>query len=166
MTDPEALNRDFEKYDQVRKAHTYRLAEHERDDFDDEYRIATLDFGQYLHGGAKDKARFAAEFGAALQEIGLAVLVGHGVDPALYDDVHDGVLDLFTSTPLADKMRFRAERYGSVSQGYFPLEETSEIHPDLVEGWVWCRRAFAIAQDREKPFRAEDFWPHAQYERQ
>ena len=45
-----------------------------------------------------------------------------------------------------EKMRFRAERHGSVSQGYFPIEETSDIHPDLVEGWVWCRRAFDIPQ--------------------
>jgi isopenicillin N synthase-like dioxygenase len=61
-------------------------------------------------------------------------------------------------------MRFRAERYGSVNQGYFPIEETSDIHPDLVEGWVWCRRAFDIPQERDAPFRAEDFWPRADYE--
>ena len=47
---PDALNRDFEKYDQVRKAHTYRLAEHESDAFDDDYEIATLDFAPFLHG--------------------------------------------------------------------------------------------------------------------
>ena len=98
-------------------------------------------------------------------EIGFAVLVGHGVDAALYDRIHDGVLDLFTATSLADKMRFRARRHGSVSQGYFPLEETSDIHPDLVEGWAWCRRAFDVAQDRDSAFRAEDYWPRAEYER-
>ena len=76
--------------------------------------------------------------------------------------MHDSVLDLFTSTPLEEKMRFRAERHGSVSQGYFPLEETSDIHPDLVEGWVWCRRAFDIPQQRDGPFRAEDYWPRAE----
>ena len=100
----------------------------------------------------------------ALEEIGFAVLTGHGVDPALYDEVHDGVIDLFTSTSPGDKMRFRAERHGSVNQGYFPIEETSEIHPDLVEGWVWCRRAFDIPQEREQPFRAEDYWPRADFE--
>jgi isopenicillin N synthase-like dioxygenase len=61
-------------------------------------------------------------------------------------------------------MRFRAQRHGSVNQGYFPIEETSDIHPDLVEGWVWCRRAFDIPQRRDAPFRAEDFWPRADYE--
>jgi isopenicillin N synthase-like dioxygenase len=165
MTDTHALNRNFQKYDQVRKAHTYRLAEDERDEFDEEYEIATLDFDSFLNGDSKAKARFAEEFGSALQEIGFAVLVGHGVDPALYDDMHDGVIDLFTSTSLADKMWFRAARHGSVSQGYFPIEETSDIHPDLVEGWVWCRRAFDVPQERDAPFRAEDYWPRAEQER-
>ena len=164
MSDLNALNREFEKYDQVRKEHTYRLAEHESDKFDEDYEIATLDFEPFLRGDSADKAKFAAAFGAALQEIGFAVLVGHGVDPALYDDIHDGVIDLFTSNPLAEKMRFRAARHGSVSQGYFPIEETSDIHPDLVEGWVWCRRAFDIPQQREGPFAPAEFWPRAEYE--
>jgi isopenicillin N synthase-like dioxygenase len=166
MTDTAALNADFRKYDQVEKAHTYRLAEHESDEFDEEYRIATLDIAPFLHGDEHDKARFADEFASALGEIGFAVLVGHGVDPTLYDEMHDEVLDLFESSPLADKMRFEAQRHGSVAQGYFPIEHTSEIHPDLVEGWVWCRRAFDVPQSRDAPFRAEDYWPAAEYERQ
>jgi isopenicillin N synthase-like dioxygenase len=166
MTDTDAINREFTRFDQVRKSHTYRLAEREGDEFDDEYEIATLDFGPFLGGDADDKARFAEAFVAALQEIGFAVLVGHGVDPALYDEIHDRVVDLFESTPLEEKMRFRARRHGSVSQGYFPLEQTSEIHPDLVEGWVWCRRAFDIPQEREAPFRATDYWPTKEHERQ
>jgi isopenicillin N synthase-like dioxygenase len=166
MTDLNAINRDFQKYDQVRKAHTYRLAENESDEFDEKYEIATLDFGPFLRGDASDKARFAEQFTAALKEIGFAVLTGHGVDPALYDDIGEAVLDLFTTISLEDKMRFRAARHGSVAQGYFPLEETSDIHPDLVEGWVWCRRAFDIPQERDAPFRAEEFWPRADYETQ
>jgi len=164
MTDMQGINRDFEKYDQVRKGHTYRLAESEADRFDDDYEIATLDFGPFLHGGVADKARFAEDFANALHEIGFAVLTGHGVDPALYDDMHEGVLDLFASTTLEERMRFRAARHGSVNQGYFPIEETSDIHPDLVEGWVWCRRAFDIPQDRDAPFRPEEFWPRVECE--
>lgn len=166
MTDTNAINRDFEKYDQVRKTHTYRLAESETDEFDEEYRIATLDLGPFLHGSSKDRAQFAEEFAGALQDIGFAILTGHGVDPALYDEMHDRVAELFTSTPSDEKMRFRARRYGSVSQGYFPLEATSDIHPDLVEGWVWCRRAFDIPQERDVPFQAEDYWPLAEQELQ
>jgi isopenicillin N synthase-like dioxygenase len=162
--DVDALNRQFDRYDQVRKAHTYRLAENERDQFDEDYAIATLDFEPFMRGGEAEKARFAGEFGEALEEIGFAVLVGHGIDPALYDEMHEQTLDLFTSTPLDEKMRFRAGRHGSVNQGYFPIEETSEIHPDLVEGWVWCRRAFDIPQERHAPFRPEDYWPQSRYE--
>jgi isopenicillin N synthase-like dioxygenase len=164
MSDLSALNREFERYDQVRKSHTYRLAESEADEFDDEYEIATLDFARFLRGGTADKARFAAEFGVALRDIGFAVLTGHGVDSALYDDMHGAVLDLFQTTTVADRMRFRAERHGSVNQGYFPIEETSDIHPDLVEGWVWCRRAFDIPQDRDTPFQPGKFWPSSEYE--
>jgi isopenicillin N synthase-like dioxygenase len=165
MADIDSVNQQFIRYDQVRKAHTYRLAENPADEFDEEYEIATLDFESFLHGDETDKARFAQAFAGALEEIGFAVLVGHGVDPALYDDVEQLTLDLFTSTPLSEKIRFRAQRHGSVNQGYFPIEETSDIHPDLVEGWVWCRRAFDTPQDRDAPFQPENYWPSADYER-
>jgi isopenicillin N synthase-like dioxygenase len=161
MADVDSVNQQFSRYDQVRKSHTYRLAEDATDQFDEDYEIATLDFEPFLSGDASAKAEFAIAFASALEEIGFAVLVGHGVEPALYDAAHDAALDLMTSMPLAEKMRFRAQRYGSVNQGYFPIEETSEIHPDLVEGWVFCRRAFDIPQVRDDPFRAEDYWPSA-----
>src|SRR6185436_16158993 len=112
MADPSALNQQFKKYDQVRKTHAYRLAEHESDQFDDDYQIATLDLGPYLHGNATDKARVAEAFGAALQEIGFAVLTGHGVDTGLYDRANNTVGELFATTSLAEKMRFRASRHG------------------------------------------------------
>jgi len=165
MADLDSVNQQFSRYDQVVKSHTYRLAESAIDEFDDNYEIATLDFEPFLTGGASDKARFANAFAGALQEIGFAVLTGHGVEEMLYDATHDAALEMMTSTPLAEKMRFRAQRHGSVNQGYFPIEETSEIHPDLVEGWVFCRRAFDIPQ-RDAVFRAEDYWPRAEYELQ
>ncbi len=159
MASTTALNQQFKKFDQVEKAHAYRLAEEVADQFDEEYRIAMLDLGEFLHGDADAKARFALAFATALKEIGFAVLVGHGVDPALYADMHDGVIDLFTATSLTDRMRFRAARHGSVSQGYFPIEQTSEIHPDLVEGWVWCRRAFDTPQAGNAAPNPAPFWP-------
>lgn len=166
MREPDihATNRDFIRYDQVEKSHTYRLAECDADEFDSDYRIQTFDFARFLHGNAMGRERFAAEFGAAVQEIGFAVLTNHGVDASLYDEIEVHTEALFTSVPLAKKMRFRARRYGSVSQGYFPIRETSEIHPDLVEGWVWCRRAFDMPQDRDVRFRPEEFWPDVCYE--
>jgi len=98
---------------------------------------------------------FARDLGSAMQEIGFAILSGHGVDPALYDEAEAKILEMFTRLSLADKMRFRAQRHGSVNQGYFPIKETSNMHPDLVEGWVFCRRAF----------EADGFWPLPEYTR-
>lgn len=164
MRDPFALNREFERYDQVQKSHTYSLAENASDEFDDEYQIATLDFAAYGTGDPGDQARFAEQFAGALSEIGFAVLVGHGVERTLYEQMHDEVLELFTATPLDEKLRFRAERWGSVNQGYFPLEETSDIHPDLVEGWVFCRRAFDLPNRQDPDTRPQDFWPRAEFE--
>jgi isopenicillin N synthase-like dioxygenase len=164
MTDVNAINQDFTRYDQVEKNHTYRLAEHPNDAFDEDYEIRALDFGQFLNGNDADKAKFVAEFGAAIQDIGFSVLTGHGIDTRLYDDMHNLVIEFFESQSLEEKMRFRAQRQGSVNQGYFPIEETSDIHPDQVEGWVFCRRAFDMPQERSTGFHVEDFWPDAKYE--
>jgi isopenicillin N synthase-like dioxygenase len=160
----DASNREFLRYDQVEKRHTYRLAENPSDEFDEDYEIQVLDFDAYLNGDAAARARFADELAAAVQEIGFSILTGHGVDPSLYERLESRVEELFTATSLEDKMRFRARRHGSVSQGYFPIRETSDIHPDLVEGWVFCRRAFDIPQTRAEPFRPASFWPDPAYE--
>ncbi len=162
MTDVHANNQDFTRYDQVKKSHTYRLAEHEDDEFDEDFEIAALDFAQFRNGNAADKANFADAFGAAVQEIGFSVLTGHGVDTQLYDEMQDLVIEFFESQSLEQKMRFRAERQGSVNQGYFPIEETSDIHPDQVEGWVFCRRAFNL--DGESGHPVDRFWPDAKFE--
>ena len=78
--------------------------------------------------------------------------------------MNDRVVEFFTSLSLEEKMRYRAERFGSVSQGYFPMKETSDIHPDLVEGWVWCRRAFDMPQSRREQLDLKEFWPDPAYE--
>jgi isopenicillin N synthase-like dioxygenase len=136
-------NQDFIRYDQVEKRQTYHLAEDAAEEFDDDFRIRTCDMR------APD---FPAQLGGALCEIGFAILEGHGVDPALYEEAERRVESMFARLTLEEKMRFRAQRHGSVNQGYFPIHETSNMHPDLVEGWVFCRRAF------ERP---EELWPSA-----
>ena len=117
---------------------------------------------RFLEGSDEDKQAFARELGDALHEIGFAILVGHGIDTSLHDRAHEDTERLFTETRLEDKLSFRGQRHGSVNQGYFPIKETSDIHPDLVEGWVFCRRAFDIAGDGS--VHAEDFWPIAELE--
>ncbi len=154
-----ATSREFQRYDQVEKRQEYALAEGSREEqFDEEYVIRTLDLGRFLNGGSAEKHAFAKDLGAALQDIGFAILVGHGVDPALYEEAERSVERLFTAHTLEEKLRFAAKRHGSVNQGYFPIEETSDIHPDLVEGWVFCRRAFDLDDPGERG-RIADFWP-------
>jgi isopenicillin N synthase-like dioxygenase len=156
----DAKNQDFIRYDQVNKRQEYRLAEaDDRESFDEGYRIKSVDMGRFLRGNEPDRRSFSCELGEALREIGFAILEGHGVDPQLYQEAAARTLELFTRASLKEKLRFRAQRHGSVNQGYFPLKETSDIHPDLVEGWVFCRRAFDLGDDPALPFRVEDFWP-------
>jgi isopenicillin N synthase-like dioxygenase len=154
-----AVNQEFARFDQVEKHQTYQLAEtDDADEFDDAFEVKTCDMGLLKGGDEAGKQQFAHDVGSALEEIGFAILVGHGVDPRLYEEAAPHVIELFTAPTLDEKLRYRAQRFGSVSQGYFPIKETSDIHPDLVEGWVFCRRAFAIDQDPAS-LRADDFWP-------
>jgi len=159
----EATNQAFIRYDQVDKKQEYHLAEGKHEEaFDDETRVQTCDLGRFLHGNEADQRAFAGELGAALRSLGFAILEGHGISPSLYREAEERTEDLFATTSLADKLRFRAQRHGSVNQGYFPIKETSGIHPDLVEGWVFCRRAFDL--DGDPAFRWQDYWPRADAE--
>ena len=158
-----ATSREFARYDQVDKPHDYHLAEDaDEGAFDEEYQVRGCDLAQFLHGGKEGKRRFSLELGEALRDIGFAILHNTGIDPALYDRAEEHVVDFFTTTPLEDKLRHRSQRHGSVNQGYFPIKETSDIHPDLVEGWVFCRRAFDL--DGQRPVRVEEFWPRPEME--
>ena len=85
--DVDATNQDYIRYDQVAKKQEYHLAEAGHyEAFDEEYRIRTCDIGRFLHGNEDDKRRFASELGEALQGIGFAILEGHDMDAALYDE--------------------------------------------------------------------------------
>lgn len=160
----DATNQDFIRYDQVAKKQEYRLAEGRHEElFDEETVIRTCDMAKFLRGDDGDKRAFARELGEALEAIGFAILEGHGVDARLHEDAEAAVVEMFEGLSLDEKMRFRARRFGSINQGYFPIKETSDIHPDLVEGWVFCRRAFAMSDPGSSP-RVEDFWPVPRFE--
>jgi isopenicillin N synthase-like dioxygenase len=162
VSDPrvDAKNRDFIRFEQVEKDQEYRLAESEQaEQFDEDFRIRTCDLKKFLRGNEEDRDAFARELGDALEEIGFAILEGHGVDPSLYEDAAAKTVEVFTRPALEEKLRFRASRHGSVNQGYFPIKETSDIHPDLVEGWVFCRRAFDLNESTSESFRWDEFWP-------
>lgn len=160
---PAASSREFAQFDQVEKP-DYHLAEAADDAkaFDDDFRFTTCDLGRYLHGDQAERAAFASELGQAMGEIGFAILEGHGIDPELFADAAAGVEEVFTSTPLAVKQGYLAQRHEAVKEGYFPIKETSRIHPDLVEGWVFGPRAFDL--DGDPAFDPSLFWPRPDLE--
>ncbi|MFT4542567.1 MAG: isopenicillin N synthase-like dioxygenase [Planctomycetota bacterium] len=153
----------YAQYDQVQKAE-YQLAESadRADSIDEEFRFETCDLRLCLHGDDRDQQRFADQLGSAMEEIGFVILEGHGIDTELFDDAEHALRDLFNRSSLQQKLRYRAARHGAVSEGYFPIRETSDIHPDLVEGWVFGRRAFNIDQDAG--YDAHAFWPQPELE--
>ena len=154
----DAVSRQFLRYDQVTKEQSYRLAEQEgKEDFDDGYQIKTCDLDLFLNGNDEERRHFASLLGKAMKDIGFAILVGHGLDSAIYKEAHDLVNRVFTETSLEQRISYKAQRFGSVNQGYFPIKTTSDIHPDLVEGWVFCRRAFNF--DHSPDFDETQFWP-------
>jgi isopenicillin N synthase-like dioxygenase len=160
---PQASSAEFARYDQVHKP-DYHLAEvaDGPGDFDEEFSFTTCDLGRFMKGSEGDRQAFSQELGEAMSGIGFAILEGHGVDPRLFEDAAGAIEQLFTGSTLPEKLRFRAARHGAVSEGYFPIKETSDIHPDLVEGWVFGRRAFDL--DGDPHFDARAFWPQPEQE--
>lgn len=135
----------------------YQLVEQAGDEFEpDDSAIAVCDM-RLLAGSADERRQFVDQLGTSMRTIGFAILVGHGVDPALHDRAPGEVERFFTRHSLSTKQRFAACRKGSVNQGYFGIHKTSNLQPDLVEGWVFCRRAFAF-QDDVTP-QLDNFWP-------
>ena len=157
-------NRDFSEFDQVNKPQQYRLSEAAdgSEPFDTDFVIKTCDMADFFHGGDAGRQRFAEALGSAMEEIGFAILVNHGVDPALFDRADAAVVDLFENVPQDERLAYLAQRHGSVNQGYFPIKQTTIIHPDLVEGWVFCRRAFNLTAAAD--FDASAYWPRAHFE--
>jgi isopenicillin N synthase-like dioxygenase len=159
----DAVNQDFSQFEQVHKDQQYRLAEKsDVDEFDDDYEIPTCDMALFFEGGEEGRRQFAIELGDALKGIGFAILTGHGIDPDLYARVNQNVIRFFEQSTLEQRLPYLAQRHGSVNQGYFPIKETTIIHPDLVEGWVFCRRAFDLP-DQVK-FNEQEYWPLSGYE--
>ncbi|MGH8427508.1 MAG: 2OG-Fe(II) oxygenase family protein [Gammaproteobacteria bacterium] len=158
-----SLNQAFRRYEQVDKKQVYGLSERaESDQFDDDYQIQTCDMAKLFHGGEQGRAEFAHELGEALEGIGFAILTGHDIDPALYEEAEREVKRFFETTSAESRAPYLAKRQGSVNQGYFPIKETTIIHPDLVEGWVFCRRAFDMDGNPDYDERA--FWPQPGFE--
>ena len=84
--------------------------------------VPLIDIAPFLHGGAADKARVAAEVDEACHEIGFLLISGHDVPAALIADMHAMTNEYFT-LPYWEKMRHKlpADRM----RGYSPAESHS-----------------------------------------
>ena len=152
----------YKEFEEVEKQE-YHLAEHPSDEFDEDFEFQTVDLRDY-HGTAEQRAAFCGRLGRAFEDTGFAVLVGHGVDPLLYERTHASTREFFEAPSLVEKERFHAQRVGSVKQGYFPYKQTSNMHPDLVEGWVFCRRAFRMPGGAAAGADLGTLWPRPDQE--
>ena len=158
-----AHNQDFGRFEQVTKSQSYRLSEQPGvEDFDEDYVIRTCDMSLLWNGKAGEADAFTQQLGEALEGIGFAILTGHGIDTGLYETCARATREFFESTSEEERLPYLAKRQGSVNQGYFPVRETTIIHPDLVQGWVFCRRAFNL--DDTAGFNAGTFWPRIEFE--
>lgn len=154
-----ARNQEFSRFEQVNKPQDYHLSEQTgAEEFDEEYEIRTCNLSLL----ASEPESFDRQLGEALEGIGFAILTGHDIDPALYERMADMTRDFFETTSEVERLPYLAEREGSVNQGYFPVRETTIIHPDLVQGWVFCRRAFDLQDGPD--FEPARFWPRARFE--
>ncbi|MFU8877677.1 MAG: 2OG-Fe(II) oxygenase family protein [Wenzhouxiangellaceae bacterium] len=163
MRGVKSLNQQYKRYEQVTKNQTYGLSENpEVDRFDDRYEIRVCDMADWFDGGEAGRQRFARSLGGALEEIGFAILINHGIDPQLYRQTDQAIREFFETIPAKERQPYLARRHGSVNQGYFPVNETTIIHPDQVEGWVFCRRAFNL--DGQPDFDEKKFWPRPGFE--
>lgn len=156
-------NQAFRRFEQVRKEQTYHLSEQKAgEEFDTEFEIQTCDMSAWFSNDASRRHEFAQQLGSALESIGFAILTGHGVDPTLYEELTNKTIEFFEAIPPREREPYVAKRQGSVNQGYFPVRETTIIHPDLVEGWVFCRRSFDM--DRDPGYEETNFWPRPGFE--
>ena len=161
---PQTENQAFKKYEQVEKNQTYTLSEQDgQEEFDNDFQIKTCDLSQWLYGSDSEKKHFSNELGQAFEEIGFAILINHGQDAKFYQKMESVCKEFFQTNPEINRTPYLAKRFGSVNQGYFPVNQTSIIHPDLVEGWVFCRRAFNL--DNDPDYKADKFWPNDEYEK-
>ena len=101
--------------------------------------VPLIDIAPFLHGGAADKARVAAQVDKACREIGFLVIAGHDVPADLLADMH-AMSDEYFALPYWEKMRHKlpADRM----RGYSPQESHSlaytmdeESPTDLRESW-------------------------------
>jgi isopenicillin N synthase-like dioxygenase len=102
--------------------------------------VPVIDIAPYFSGAREGKRGVADQLGRACREIGFYVIVGHGVDPALVDEV-EAVSREFFDLPIDEKMQLHVgSAPGAV--GYAAIGDTALAYtrgqvapPDLNESF-------------------------------
>jgi isopenicillin N synthase-like dioxygenase len=110
------------------------------------FQIPVIDIAPSRSGDRGDRLRVAAAFGDALENVGFATIVGHGIEESLIGATYAALREFF-ALPMADKMRSCPPEQAK-SRGYLPLGIESvattldaEAPPDLCEALVFASLA-------------------------
>ncbi|MGW6725656.1 2OG-Fe(II) oxygenase family protein [Nocardia sp. NPDC055029] len=142
----------------------YTLVESPGDNFDDNFRPQVCDMAD-LHGDAAARDRFINQLGTAMEDVGIAILINHGIDADEFQTTDANALNIFTTTSNEQKMKFVSTdcAYGEPYYlGYVPLQESMPALPHAVEAWEFDRSAFRITgEDADKALAS---WPDEKFE--
>ena len=82
--------------------------------------ISVVDLGGFVEGSPAERAAVGDAIDLACREVGFFTVIGHGVDPALIDELHRAALAFF-DLPLDDRLTVAMPEPGS-PYGYSPLQ--------------------------------------------
>jgi isopenicillin N synthase-like dioxygenase len=115
--------------------------------------VPVIDIAPYFTGSVADKQKVAEEIGRACREIGFYIVVGHGIDPALIDQV-DRVARAFFDRPFDEKMKLHigkepgAAGYSAMGDRALAYTRGQKSPPDLNESF----QAAKIDADHNDPY--------------
>ena len=119
--------------------------------------LPIVNIAPFLGGDPDGKARVAREFGAALEDTGFAIIVGHGVPEDLAQQTYDALTEFFDQ-PMEAKTAYTPPEKAK-GRGYLPIgiesvakTLTGETPPDLCEALV-----FSAPHRPEND--AKNYWP-------
>ncbi|MEU1208924.1 2OG-Fe(II) oxygenase family protein [Nocardia sp. NPDC005825] len=142
----------------------YTLIESPDDNFDDNFQPQVCDLAD-LNGDPAARDHFINLLGTAMEDVGIAILINHGIGAEELQTTDTHALNIFTTIPEQQKMRFVSPdcAYGDPYYlGYVPLQESMPSLPHAVEAWEFDRSAFRISG--EDTDRALDRWPDQKFE--
>lgn len=132
--------------------------------------IPLVDFSSFRAGDAAARAAIGKSLGSAAESLGFAVIVGHGIDPRLGEDLRAAALRFFDQ-PLETKLQVRRPK-NDQNRGYIPYGEETLARMAGGESPPDRKEVFAIGPDGHPdtpfftgpgsyPSFAPNLWPDA-----